>query len=41
MHHSYLLAAAGFFILVLLALKLKNVLKSQGLDFDEQVGGGH
>jgi len=41
MHHSYLLAAVGFFILVFLALKLKSVLKSQGLDFDEQVGGGH
>ncbi|MEI6086496.1 MAG: MFS transporter [Bacteroidota bacterium] len=41
MHHSYLLASVGFFILVLIALKLKTILKSQGLDFDEQVGGGH
>ena len=41
LHHSYLLAAACFAFLIYLALKMKNVLKSQGLDFDEQVSGGH
>jgi FHS family L-fucose permease-like MFS transporter len=39
--HSYLLAAACFAFLAYLALKLKSVLTSQGLDFDSQVGGGH
>ena len=41
MHFSYLLAAACFAFLAYLALKLKNVLTSQGLDFDSQIGGGH
>ena len=41
MHNSYLLAAACFAFLAWLALKLKSVLQSQGLDFDQQVGGGH
>jgi len=27
--------------LAMLALKLKSVLTQQGLDFDEQVAGGH
>ncbi len=40
-HHSYLLAAACFAFLAYLALKLKSVLVSQGLDFDSQVSGGH
>lgn len=41
MHTSYLLAAGCFIFLVFLALKLKSVLHAQGLDFDEQVSGGH
>jgi FHS family L-fucose permease-like MFS transporter len=41
MHNSYLVAAACFLCLALLALKLRGVLKSQGLDFDQQIGGGH
>jgi FHS family L-fucose permease-like MFS transporter len=41
MHQSYLLAAACFAFLIYLAIKMKNVLKAQGLDFDAQVGGGH
>ncbi|MDE3250529.1 MAG: MFS transporter, partial [Bacteroidota bacterium] len=41
MHNSYLLAAACFAFLAFLALKLKSVLSAQGLDFDQQVGGGH
>jgi hypothetical protein len=28
-------------LLALIALKLKNVLKKQGFDFDAQVSGGH
>lgn len=41
MHNSYLVAAAGFALLAWLAVKLRGVLKSQGLDFDQQIGGGH
>lgn len=41
LHKSYLVAAACFVVLALLALKLKSVLKAQGLDFDQQIGGGH
>ncbi len=41
MHNSYLLAAVCFAFLAFLALKLKSVLHAQGLDFDEQVSGGH
>ncbi len=40
-HNSYLLAAGCFLFLVWLAFKLKSVLHKQGLDFDEQVAGGH
>ncbi|MBC7849413.1 MAG: MFS transporter [Chitinophagaceae bacterium] len=41
MHLSYLVAAACFLFLAWLAVKLRSVLKSQGLDFDNQIGGGH
>jgi FHS family L-fucose permease-like MFS transporter len=41
MHNSYLLAAVCFGFLAFLALKLKSVLKAQGLDYDEQVAAGH
>ena len=41
MHVSYLVAAACFGALALLAIRLRAVLKSQGLNFDEQIGGGH
>lgn len=41
MHNSYLVAAACFAFLALLALRLKGVLKAQGLDYDEQVASGH
>jgi FHS family L-fucose permease-like MFS transporter len=41
LHKSYLVAAACFAVLALLALKMKEVLKKQGLDFDQQIGGGH
>jgi FHS family L-fucose permease-like MFS transporter len=41
LHHSYLLAAACFAFLAFLALKLKSILKSQGLDFDAQVSSAH
>jgi fucose permease len=39
MHNSYLVAAVCFAFLAWLALKLRSVLKSQGLNFDEQIGG--
>jgi FHS family L-fucose permease-like MFS transporter len=41
MHISYLVAACCFAALAFLALQLKSVLKKQGLNFDEQIGGGH
>ncbi len=39
MHTSYLVAACCFVALAFLALRLRAVLKSQGLNFDEQIGG--
>ena len=41
MHVSYLVAAACFASLALLAIRMRSILKSQGLNFDEQIGGGH
>lgn len=41
MHRSYFVAAAGFAFLAFLALKLKGVLKAQGLDFDQQIEKSH
>jgi FHS family L-fucose permease-like MFS transporter len=41
MHRSYLLAAACFAFLAWLAIKMRSVLRKQGLDFDSQIGGGH
>lgn len=41
MHNSYLIAAACFGALAFLAIRFKSVLKAQGLNFDEQIGGGH
>jgi MFS transporter, FHS family, L-fucose permease len=41
MHNSYLVAVVCFLFLAFLAVKLRGVLKAQGLDFDQQVGGGH
>ncbi len=38
MHISYLVAAGCFAVFAFLALRLKSVLKSQGLNFDEQIG---
>jgi FHS family L-fucose permease-like MFS transporter len=40
-HMSYVVAAICFGFLAFLALKMKQVLHKQGLDFDEQIGGGH
>lgn len=41
MHNSYVMAAVCFGILALLTLKLRSVLRNQGLDFDQQISGGH
>lgn len=41
MHTSYAVAAACFAFLAFLAVKLRSVLKAQGLDFDQQIGGSH
>ena len=40
-HYSYIIAAVCFGILALIALKLKSILKAQGLDFDNQISSGH
>ena len=40
-HNSYIVAAVCFALLAFIALKLRNVLRAQGLDFDKQIGGGH
>jgi len=41
LHNSYLVAAACIAFLAFLALKLKSVLKKQGLDFDQTVAASH
>jgi len=41
MHVSYLVAAACFAALAFLALRFRVVLKSQGLNFDDQIGTSH
>jgi FHS family L-fucose permease-like MFS transporter len=40
-HDSYLVAVACFLYLAWHAWKTRSVLKSQGLDFDQQIAGGH
>ena len=40
-HQSYWIAVVCFFYLVFFAWKVKQSLKKQGIDFDQQVGGGH
>lgn len=41
MHQSYVVAAICFAFLAWLAIKMRSVLKAQGLNFDDQIGGGH
>jgi len=40
-HASYFVAVACFLYLAWHAVQTRNVLKKQGLDFDQQIGGGH
>ena len=40
-HMSYIVAVVCFLLLAGLAMKMKSVLQSQGLDFDNQIAGGH
>lgn len=40
-HSSYIVAVICFIYLSWHALKTRSVLKSQGLDFDNMIGGGH
>jgi FHS family L-fucose permease-like MFS transporter len=40
-HNSYIIAAISFALLAFIALKLRSVLRVQGLDFDKQIGGSH
>src|SRR4029079_14322789 len=39
MHNSYRVAALCFACLAFITLKLRSVLKAQGLDFDSQISG--
>jgi len=41
MHISYLVAAGCFAALAILAVRMRGILKSQGLNFDEQIGAAH
>jgi FHS family L-fucose permease-like MFS transporter len=41
MHISYLVAAGCFAALAILAVRMRGILKSQGLNFDEQIGSAH
>ncbi len=40
-HNSYFVAVVCFIFLAWIANRFKNVLKTQGIDFDNQIGGGH
>lgn len=40
-HFSYIVPVACFIYLAWHALKTRSVLKAQGLDFDQQIAGGH
>lgn len=40
-HASYFVAVACFLYLAWHAIQTKNVLKKQGIDFDQQISGGH
>jgi FHS family L-fucose permease-like MFS transporter len=40
-HFSYIVPVVCFAYLAWHALKSKQVLKSQGIDFDQQISGGH
>ncbi|MET0244631.1 MAG: MFS transporter [Flavitalea sp.] len=40
-HNSYLIAAVSFALLAGIAVKLRSVLTKQGLNFDDQIAGGH
>jgi fucose permease len=40
-HFSYIVPAICFVYLAFHALKSKQVLQSQGIDFDRQISGGH
>jgi len=40
-HGSYIVAVVCFAYLAWHALQTRSVLKKQGLDFDQQIGGGH
>ena len=41
MHYSYLIAAVCYAVLAFLPSKVRNVLRAQNLDFDQQIAGGH
>lgn len=41
MHFSYLVAAGCFAALAIFAVRMRTILKSQGLNFDEQIGSTH
>jgi len=40
-HQSYTIAVVCFAYLAFFALRVKGILKAQGIDFDQQIAGGH
>ncbi|MBV7531156.1 MFS transporter [Chitinophaga sp. sic0106] len=40
-HHSYLIPGLCFAYLAFFAFKVKNILKSQGIDYESAISGGH
>jgi FHS family L-fucose permease-like MFS transporter len=40
-HESYIVAIICFIYLIWHSLQTRSVLKKQGLDFDNMIGGGH
>ena len=40
-HQSYFIAVICFVYLAFFAFRVKGILKAQGIDFDQQLSGGH
>jgi MFS transporter, FHS family, L-fucose permease len=40
-HHSYIIAVICFAYLAFFAFRVKNILKSQGIDYESAISGGH
>ena len=40
-HHSYIIPVICFAYLAFFAFRVKNILKSQGIDYESAISGGH